>query len=498
MDFWTPNNIASVTGGRWQVRPTGQGALAGLNIDTRSMSAGQVFVAIEGERFDGHEFVAAAIEGGAGLIVVSREVEVAGANGPAGGVLVVRDTVEALGALAHAYRDVLGGGGTKVIAVTGSNGKTTTRHLIHTVLASELAGSQSPKSFNNQIGVPLTVLGARECDAFVVVEMGMNHRGEIATLAEMVRPDCAVITNVGRAHAGPVGGREAVAAEKGSVLRFVKDGGLAVVPWGEALLEPAIAGAAQRLFCVRVGLGAAADLRAIGVVCDAQGVRFDAAAFDSDGRETALGEIQVPLIGAHNVTNALCAVAVGRWMGVSGESIRASLALAHGVPMRLTVAELGMGAERVVILNDAYNANPDSVDAALRTLVVYPMLRADGRRVAVLGDMNELGETERDEHRAIGELVGQLAYGKDGDMGCDGIDLLVTIGPLAGLIGEAAVGADGLSSPQVVRFDKWDDGLPEAVAGLLQAGDLVLIKASRRSGLERLIPAIAGRFGGAV
>lgn len=406
-DFWTPHQFAQITDGRWLTEPADLDApLLGVSIDTRTIEPMQVFVAIGGEHHDGHEFVGDALHRGATFAIVQRDV--------AGPALAVNDTVKALQKLASAWREELADHGCKVIAVTGSSGKTTTRQLIHHALGARFTGTQSPKSFNNHLGVPLTLLGARREHDFVVAEVGSNHPGEIAQLAEILRPDAAVITTIGEAHIGNFGSRRAIEKEKRSLYRFVRDGGLKVEP-------------------------------------------------DLEPQEKLVGRLPVP--GEHMKRNAQAAVEVARWMGVSDAAIAERLASAPAVEGRLQRLRF----HGLSVIHDAYNANPDSIRAALDVLMSLPA----ERRVLVLGDMLELGEHSAAAHRRVGaQFREQRRPG----------DLLITIGPEAKLAGGEHV------------FGSWSDDLPQRIAGLLEVGDLVLLKGSRAGRLERLLPAIERRF----
>ena len=487
MDFWTPQTFAAVTGGRWLVSPADAGAsLAGLTTDSRGVQRGQAFLALKGEKFDGHDFLAQA-GAQAGLLIVANAAKAAAAQ-PHTACLLVSDTLGALQSLAQAYRDELAQAGTRVIAVAGSNGKTTTRSLIHAVLSAGFRGTQSPKSFNNHIGVPLTLLAAsREgprADDFVAVEIGTNHPGEIEALGHLVGPDAVVLTSLGHEHMAFFGSLDAVAREESTILRHLRPGGA-----GVAVIE------AQALEQLRA-LGLMPELNRVVSFGAGQGdLRLDGApVLDGNGGQifSVRGgpKVHLPLLGMHNAVNALAAVAVGRWMGLDDAGIARGLGQVRPVEMRLNLLRLGTAAAPVVVLNDAYNANPDSVAAALATLRQMAPPRPGGRRVVILGDMLELGADGPELHRAVGRAV--AAAGPDER---DGFHLAVFVGKLAMFMAEAA--ARRWPPERLGAFPQWSPDLPQRVAELLRPGDLVLLKASRGVGLERLLPALRDRFAAA-
>jgi UDP-N-acetylmuramoyl-tripeptide--D-alanyl-D-alanine ligase len=458
-EFWTPTGIAAATGGQWLTPPRDPRArVVGLGTDTRTLAPGQAYLAIRGDRFDGHDFVARAFDGGAAMAIVEDNCDTtaAGAGGTERCILGVPDTVAAMQAMARLWRGVLGRGGCRVVAVTGSNGKTTTRHLIHAVLSKTLSGTQSPRSFNNHLGVPLTLLAAQADHGFVAVEIGSNHPGEVAALAAIARPDAAVVTGVGHEHMAFFRTLANVAAEEFSVVRFVASGGLIVAPAeahlggegevvaiAEAMLEEARRAASLRL------------------------VRF--------GDDPAVPD-DFPLPGEHNRRNAAAAAAVGRWFGVGDDDIAAALAAATPVEGRMQRLDLA----GVTVYHDAYNANPSSMAEALRTFAHLP---THGRRVAILGDMFELGDEAPDLHRRTADIIAELPAGA--------IRVAVTIGRLSMFTAEAlARRCPGLP---VHGFAQWSDDVPTRVAELLEPGDTVLLKASRGMKLERLVPAIENR-----
>jgi UDP-N-acetylmuramoyl-tripeptide--D-alanyl-D-alanine ligase len=482
MSFWTPQSFASITAGRWLGAAPADLTLAGVSTDTRAIKAGQVFVALAGERFDAHDFLKDAIANDAALLIVSRmdkAIAAIGDNGPP--TLLVDDTVAAMQRLATAYRDVLAAAECKVIAVGGSNGKTTTRNLIHHLLSAKLKGTQSPKSFNNHIGVPLTLLAARESDDFVVVEIGTNHPGEMAALAEIVRPDVAAITSVGREHMEFFKTLDGVAAEEGSLLRFVQPNGLAMIPCDATqveLLEKYLQALSPDIQRYHFGLH---DLHKTAIQPTATGYAFA----DHNGVI-----FHVPLLGRHNVNNACAAICVARWLKFDDATIRDALATATGMPMRMQLITLADKPPRTAVINDAYNANPDSMLAAIEQWLDYPLEEAGHRRrVAIIGDMLELGDVAPAEHRGIGQSLAERLNALGGDRPTH----IIVIGRLAVFYAESL--SRSWKPEHLSIFPAWSDDVPAQVAALIKPGDLVLLKASRGMGLERLIPAMSAKLG---
>ena len=451
MRFWRMEHLAEVVGGRWLTGPVDADlAVSGISIDSRQIKPGECYVAIRGERHDGHDFVTSAHSAGAMLGIVERDISGSASKGGLGLPLIqVSDTVQALQCLARSYRDYIRKWDCRVIAVTGSNGKTTTRHMIYHLLSSRFRGVQSPRSFNNHIGVPLTLLSVRDRDEFVIVELGSNHPGEISHLASIVRPAVGVITSIGQAHIGYFGDLKSIASEKSSLLEYIEPGGLGVIP-------------------VRSAWPADCELP---VRSDINYVSFEV---DMDLASC------LPVPGVHNASNASAAAVVSRHYGISVQAIRESISVITLPPGRLEVHECGGG---VTILNDAYNANPDSVHAALDVLMSWR--GQPSRRVAVLGDMLELGQWSADLHRGVGE---RLVSGKLKP------ELVILIGAIASHIAEPIMSCGGDIELHVLG--QWSQAVPGRVAGLLRRGDVVLLKASRAMALERLIPVIRDQFAG--
>lgn len=459
MSFWQAENLRSIVSGNWLRSPTAA-ITAGLCTDTRVIKPGQAFLAIKGDTHDGHDHLAAAADAGASLLIVDDAAKAESAvHARPTGILRVENTRRALLELGAARRQSLPGA--VVIAVLGANGKTTTTRLIDSILRQEWRGAASPKSFNNDIGVPLTILAAPHDARYLVCEVGTNHPGEIARLAPVVAPDIAVITSVGRAHIEHFGTLEAIVREDAAIFACLKPSGSAVIPADEPLLDRLVEGLPT---VIRFGTSASANPQVAEVRHEPGGAGLTFAL--ADGARFGL-----PLIGAHNALNAAAAIAVARRLGLDDAVSRAGLASASPADMRLN-QRTAAGAKFIV---DCYNANPESAASAARAFAEISSGAA--RRVVVLGDMLELGDHAAAAHREVGELIAHESSA----------ELFITLGPLAEHAARAAQGA--AATPAVHCFPALDDHCLRAAAALLQPGDTVLLKASRGSRLERLIPA---------
>ena len=421
--------------------------------DSRRVQAGDLFFALPGGRFDGHDFVRQAAEKGAVAVVVERQRVPAGWTGCA--LIAVANVRAALGQLAAAYREEFT---LPLVVVGGSNGKTTTKELIASVLRQKLATLWSEASFNNDIGVPLTLLRLERSHQAAVLEAGTNHPGELAPLLKMIRPNYGVITCVGREHLEFFGDLAGVAREEGWVAELLPAAGKLFVNGDDA-----VAGSLTertRAGVVRVGFAAGNDWRAHGLRLDKQSVRFRV---DGPGADFA-GEYRINVLGRHQVVNALFAIAVGKELGLSRAEVAQGLAECRPPKMRLELWEAG----GVRVLDDAYNANADSVGAALQTLQELP---CKGRRVAVLGDMAELGAHSEAAHAEVGRRAAEL-----------GVAQLFAVGKMAPVMARAARDA-GLN--RVFEFTDVETAAA-AVKSFVKSGDLVLLKASRATRLERI------------
>ncbi len=417
--------------------------------DSRDLAPGALFFALRGARFDGHDFVAQALERGACGAVVSREVAAR-----RGALLRVADTERALGDLAAATRQRAA---VKVFAIAGSNGKTTTKEMLATICAQRWPGSvlKTPGNRNNLIGLPLTLLDWNgECVA--VLEMGMNRPGEIARLTEIARPDWAAVTLVSEEHLEGLESLEGVAAAEGELFAGLPRHAVAVVNGDDAHVR----GQAERFAGQKVFFGSGTAIRAEHIA----ELGFDGLAFDLriEGRRR---RVRLRLLGRHNVANALCAAALAHAAGIDLDCIVAGLQAVRPGAMRMEVRRLRNG---VTLINDAYNANPGSMLAALQTLASLP-----GRSLAVLGEMRELGVGRLDAHRRLGERAALL-----------GVDLLVAVGEVAVVVASGAHAA-GMRPDSIVTCQTHEEAA-RAVRERWRTGDVVLVKGSRGAHLEKV------------
>ena len=431
--------------------------------DSRRVQAGDLFLALTGEKYDAHDYLTEVARRAAAVVVI-EEAKADRATSLAGllGVVTVPDTKVALGRLAAWYRDRFT---LPVLAIAGSNGKTTTKELLASILRQRGPALWSEASFNNDIGVPLTLLQLDRSHQAAVLEVGTNHPGELSALLRMVQPRYGLLTNVGREHLEFFGDLEAVAREEGSLAEFLPAAGKLFIN-GDSQWTPTIVRRASAAV-VTVGLEAGNDWVGQEIRVGEDGVRF---AVKAPLRKFA-GEYRLRLLGRHQVPNALLALAAGAELGVSPSQARTGLAECVPPKMRLQLWET----HGVRVLDDAYNANADSMVAALETLRDLP---CRGRRVAVLGDMAELGVHTAEAHREIGRRSAEL-----------GVQRLVAVGQFARETAEAAR-AEGLQ--EVSEFPDVTSAA-QAVGALVQPGDVVLLKASRATGIEAVGEALRKR-----
>lgn len=449
--------IASITGGR--LTPAGADVrITGISTDSRTLKPGELFIPLRGPNFDGHDFLLRALRNGAAACLSE---EVVGAFPVP--LIQVEDTLKSLGDLAAARRREFSG---PVIGLTGSTGKTSTKEMIARILGLTGPGLKTEGNFNNLIGLPLTLLRLTAEHRWVVLEMGMSARGEIARLTEIAEPFVGIVTNVGPAHLETLHNIEGVARAKGELFAGMKAGGIAILNADdERVARLPVANGVRRVF---FGLDPSADVRAEQVTTTRDGIRF----------ELCLGEKRYPVrmevAGRHNVQNALAAAAANA-LEVPGELIAQGLEDFRPSPGRMELVEIE---NDILILEDSYNANPLSVRAALATL---DELGGEGRRVAVLGDMLELGKNTGELHREVGELAGHR------------VDLLVLLGEQAG---EVARGArqSGLTEEFIVVVASHEEAIG-VLRERLQSGDRVLIKGSRGMKMEKISSALRNKVG---
>jgi UDP-N-acetylmuramoyl-tripeptide--D-alanyl-D-alanine ligase len=451
--------VVEWTGGRL-VRGAPERAFAAVSTDTRAELAGKLFVALIGANHDAHAFLGPALAGGAAGLLVSKPDAVP--TGADAAVVAVPDTTLALGALAAGHRAGFSG---PVVAITGSNGKTTTKEMCAAILSGLGPCLKNRGNLNNNIGLPLTLLEREAAHRALVVEIGMNHRGEIAPLAAIAKPTVGVITNVGTAHIEHLGSREAIALEKGDLVA-------ALAPTATAVLnadDPRALAQARRTQArvLRFGTGAAADVRAERITAlGERGFAFDLVAL---GERTA---VQVAGLADSTVPNALAAAAAALAAGAGVAVVAEGLARYRPVGGRMERVALP---HNIILINDTYNANPQSMQVALESLA---KLKGRSRGIAVLGDMGELGEAALEAHRAAGTLVASL-----------GLDHLFTIGRFGRSVADAAVAA-GMAGERV-HVGETHEQVASAVRELLQGNDWVLVKGSRSMKMERVVEALA-------
>ena len=427
-----------------------------ISTDTRSLVSGELFLALRGENFDGHAHLHVAVKAGAvGAIVDGRSER---RSLPAAFALVeVDDTLTAYQRIAAAYRQTLS---LRVVGITGSNGKTSTKDLTAAVLGKRLRVLKTEGNLNNHVGVPRMLLRANRGHEVAVLEMGMNHPGEIAPLARMAAPSVAIITNIGRAHLEFMGSREAIAQEKGMLAESVGPEGTVILNGTDEFANSIARRTSARV--VYVGTEDAA-VRAESIEQDFAGSRFTLV---SDGERMV---VNLPIAGRHMITNALLAVAAANVLGISLQDCVAALAKVKLTSGRLERKEL----HGRLILDDSYNANPDSMTAAIDTLAALPTA---GRRIAVLGKMGELGDAAEEGYRAVGEHADTKK-----------IDCLVTVGDEASAIAAAARTGGAVETISVQDTDE----AAERLASVSRPGDLVLVKGSRSAKMERMLTKFA-------
>jgi UDP-N-acetylmuramoyl-tripeptide--D-alanyl-D-alanine ligase len=485
MRQWDAQRLAAAAGAQLVTAASRSAGPSGASVDTRTLAPGELFVGLAGEHVDGGRFAAQALEAGSWGVLVAAEhapaAVAAAATQPGRAVLVAADPLRALHALALAWRRELRARGAKLVAITGSTGKTSTKDILAALLRSAgLRVVASPANHNTEIGMPLSILDAPPDTQALVLELAMRGPGQIAQLTAIAEPDVGVIVNVGPAHLELLGSLEAIAAAKAELIAGLAAGACAVLPAGEPLLEPHLRADVRT---ITFGEGGAVHMleRRGAPRRDGGAPRPDGGAPRPEGGaprpDGGVGSVTIehdgerielrPSFGqAHNLRNLVAAVAAARALGITpGGPLEVSFSAMRGQRERL--------ADGVELIDDCYNANPMSMQAALDELAAS----GPGRRVAVLGDMLELGPQAPRLHREIGEHAGAA-----------GVQLLITVGPLAA---QMAAGFPGEA-----RETAGAEEAGELVAGLIREGDTVLVKGSRGVGLERVVERLRERRAG--
>jgi len=454
--------VIQATGGRL-LQGERNTCFEGISTDSRTVQSGDLFVALKGDRFDGHSFAIEVLTKEANGIVV--EEEKAGDfrwNGfRSKAVIVVKDTLQALGDLARQNRRKHP---VPVIAVTGSNGKTTTKEMISACLEATLPVLKTQGNLNNLIGLPLTLLRLTGNERAVVLEMGMSVPGEIRRLTEIAEPDVGLITNIQQAHLEGMGSLDRLKEEKGELFRKMRPDGTILVNRD----DPRVVDQAQDFPGGKITFGMNGDADIMARNVRLLGLKGTSFTLVLGGEET---EITLPLLGKHFVPHALSAIAAAKLLGIDLKKIREALERFHPYSMRMEVLPLDGGE---ILINDAYNANPSSMEAALETLAE---VKGRGRAVAVLGDMLELGEFEEEAHKRLGEKIGELS-----------IDFLLCLGEEASLVVESAV-RKGLRPERAKVVGSHSEAVSH-LNRIVQKGDWILVKGSRRMAMEKIAAAL--------
>jgi UDP-N-acetylmuramoyl-tripeptide--D-alanyl-D-alanine ligase len=459
------DEILKATGGTL-LQGKGNTTFQGISTDSRTIGAGDLFIALKGPHFDGHHFAQEALKKKAGGVVIEEDKvgDIRWNGYQSKAVIVVKDTLHALGDLAQERRRKYQ---TPVVGVTGSNGKTTTKDMISACLKTIFPILKTEGNLNNLIGLPLTLLRLTEKERVVVLEMGMNVPGEIRRLTEIAEPDVGLITNIETVHLEGMGSLETIKREKGELFRRMRKGGTILVNQDDPrVVELASEFSGQK---ITFGIEGPADVMAREIrLQGSEGTTFTLI------MEGEAIEIGLPLLGRHFVLNALSAVAVASLFGIELGKVKKALEQFQPSPMRMEIVRLKGG---VMLINDAYNANPKSMESALETLCE---VRGKGRAIAVLGDMLELGDFSVEAHQRVGERVGELS-----------IDFLLALGEEAPVVVESAI-RQGLD-PERARVVA---SHPEAISMLrnvIREGDWILVKGSRRMAMEKVAAGLMER-----
>ncbi|MEG6585938.1 UDP-N-acetylmuramoyl-tripeptide--D-alanyl-D-alanine ligase [Dendrosporobacter sp. 1207_IL3150] len=449
MAEFTVSDVCNATGGK--SKSNFRTEFSGISTDTRTIKSGNLFVALVGEQFDGHNFIDKAIEKGAAGILISSCLSNSYGNNIA--IIEVENTLKAYQDIAAYHRNRFK---IPVIAITGSNGKTTTKDLTAAVLSSRFTVLKTQANYNNEIGLPYTLLNLNNDHEVAVVEMGMRGLGEIRELAEIARPTMGIVTNVGETHIELLGSVQNIANAKAELVESLSQDGVAILNADNRLVSDMRSKTCARILLY--GIESQCDVKADNIRTNELQTRFEC--------KTTKGtfEVVVPAIGRHNVYNALAAIAAGLELGLTFNEIKDGLKSFSPSAMRLSIDKIGP----YKVINDAYNASPMSMNAAIDTLIEV----AGARSIAVLGDMLELGEFAIEAHRQIGKKLAEC-----------GVNVVVTVGECAKHISETAK-KSGINA--AVSCDSHDQA-KEYLQTILKPGDTILIKGSRGMKMEKIL-----------
>ncbi len=435
--------------------------VSGISIDSRTIKDGELFVAIKGDVFDGHNFIDEAVKKGACGVIVQEGHPVSGSMFQNGLVISVHDTLPALQEIARYHRSKFT---LPVIGITGSNGKTTTKEMLWSILSQKFPVLKTDGNLNNHIGVPLTLFRLNSSHQMAIIEMGISERGELTGLCQIAAPDAAVITNIGPTHLEKLGRIENVAEAKGEILKFITSDGSCILNRDDKFFDVFKAMSSGRI--ISFGMSSLADVY----------IEYN----ETDVEDKSPGSIDFKLIcpsgkininmhviGLHNLYNAACAAAAAHAQGISLADIKAGLEKFTPVKMRSVVEKVGY----TYVINDTYNANPASMVAAIDALKTF---RKGKRRFAVIGDMLELGENTIIAHRDLGIYIAGA-----------GVDGLIAVGEFAGYVAEGAAEA-GMNENMVRAFNDYPQTL-EQIKEWIAEGDIILVKGSRGMRMERIV-----------
>ncbi|MDI7258701.1 MAG: UDP-N-acetylmuramoyl-tripeptide--D-alanyl-D-alanine ligase [Thermodesulfobacteriota bacterium] len=459
------DEIIKATGGKL-LQGKEDAVFEGISTDSRTVAGGSLFIALKGPRFDGHHYAIEALEKRAGGVVIeeSKSGDIRWNGYRSQAVIAVKDTLHALGEIARDRRRKFG---IPVVALTGSNGKTTTKEMISACLETTFPILKTKGNLNNLIGLPLTLLNLTGKERIVVLEMGMNVPGEIRRLTEIAEPDVGLITNIQKAHLEGMGSLEKIKEEKGALFRGMRKDGSIIVNQD----DPRVVSLAEEFPGQKIlfGIDQTADVMAREICLKgSEGTSF---ILILEGEEA---EISLPLLGRHFVPNALSAIATASLFGVGLEKAKEALERFRPFLMRMEIISLEGGK---TLINDAYNANPNSMELSLETLSES---RGEGRAIAVLGDMLELGDFTEEAHRELGRKVGELS-----------IDLLLAMGEEAPVLVESAI-RHGFEPKKAIVVESHSEAV-SILKETIRKGDWILVKGSRGMAMEKIVQGLRER-----